>query len=430
VPAAPPLDYAAVVVAALFADALYDPDSGDTTRDAVVLVDGERVVAAGPAARVHVPADAERIDGSGLTLLPGLIDLHVHLCSHGRGMDPGEMLATSPTETILGAVGACRRTLEAGFTTVRDAGGTPVGVRMAVEQGLFPGPRMQLAVQILSQTGGHADNHFPCGVSLQHAPVSDLPSSIVDGEEAMRQRVRELIRCRADWIKLCTSGGVLSPGDAPHHATFTLGEIRMAVAEAATQGRPVMAHAQAAAGVKNALRGGVTTIEHGIWLDDEALELFGDDRILVPTLVAPAWVIRHAEQGRMPEWAAAKSRAVVEDHRRSFRRAVEAGVRVAFGTDTGVGPHGSNGEELLLMRDGGVHPADCIRAATVDAARVLRWEGRVGSLTAGAFGDVIGVPGDPVANLELLARPEGIELVVKGGAVVKARGIRREPAHV
>lgn len=427
-PAPPEVDYAPRVATAIFADALYDPDSGETTRDAVVLIDGGRVVAAGSAAGVHVPADADRIDGSGLTLLPGLIDLHVHLCSRGRGLDMGEVLATSPTETILLAVEACRRTLEAGFTTVRDAGGTPHGVRMAVEQGHFPGPRMQLAVQILSQTGGHADNHFPCGVSLQQIPVADLPSSVVDGEEAMRQRVRELIRCRADWIKLCTSGGVLSPGDAPHHPTFTLSEIRMAVREAATQDRPVMAHAQAAAGVKNALRGGVRTIEHGIWLDDEVLELFGDDRILVPTLIAPAWVIRHAEQGRMPEWAAAKSRAVVEDHRRSFRRAVEAGVHIGFGTDTGVGPHGTNGEELLLMRQGGMTAAGCIRAATVEAARVLRWEGRVGTLAPGAFGDVVGVPGDPAANLELLARPESVELVIKGGEVVKARD--GEPAHV
>ena len=416
---------------ALFADALYDPGTEQTTREVCVLIDEGRIAAAGPRDQVRVPADADRVDATGLTLLPGLIDLHVHLCSRGQGMDMGEMLATSPTETILYAVGACRRTLEAGFTTVRDAGGTPHGVRMAVEQGYFPGPRMLLAVQVLSQTGGHADSHFPCGVSLQLVPVSELPSSIVDGEEVMQQRVRELIRNKADWIKLCTSGGVLSPGDAPHHATFTLGEIRAGVRAAATQGRRVMAHAQAAAGVKNALRGGVTTIEHGIWLDDEALELFGGDRILVPTLVAPKWVIRHSEEGRMPEWAAAKARAVVADHTESFRRAVDAGVRIAYGTDTGVGPHGSNGEELLLMRDAGMPPADCIRAATVDAASVLQWEGKVGTLAPGAYGDVIGVPGDPVSNLELLARPENVQLVVKGGSVVRARErARQEPAHV
>ncbi|MFZ0215921.1 MAG: amidohydrolase family protein, partial [Candidatus Dormiibacterota bacterium] len=215
-----------------------------------------------------------------------------------------------------------------------------------------------------------------------------------------------------------------------HHATFTLGEIQMAVRQAATQGRRVMAHAQAAAGVKNALRGGVTTIEHGIWLDDEALELFGEDRILVPTLVAPQWVMRHAERGRMPEWAAAKSRVVAADHVKSFARAVAAGTRIGFGTDTGVGPHGTNGEELLLMRDAGMQPADCIRSATVDAARVLEWEGRVGTLAHGAYGDVIGVPGDPVSNLELLAKAENVQLVVKGGSVVKERIARAVTSDV
>ncbi|MBO0701947.1 MAG: amidohydrolase family protein [Candidatus Dormibacteraeota bacterium] len=408
-------------VTALFADALYDPETAETQRHVAVVVQDGRITAAGPRDQVQVPADAERIDAEGLTLLPGLIDLHVHLCTDGHGMVPGEILATPPSLATMEAARSCRLTLDAGFTTVRDAGGTPHGVRMAVEQGHFPGPRMQLAVQVLSQTGGHADNHFPCGVTLAFSPLSDLPSSIVDGEEAMQQRVRELIRNRADWIKLCTSGGVLSPGDSPHHATFTLGEIKMAVRQAATQGRRVMAHAQAARGVKNALLGGVTTIEHGIWLDDEAIELFGDDRILVPTLVAPQWIIRHSESGRMPDWAAEKSRLVMADHVESFKKAVAAGVRVAFGTDTGVGPHGTNGEELLLMRDAGMDAATCIRAATTDAARVLRWEGRVGTLRRGAFGDVIGVAGDPREHLELLAGPKTIELVVKGGQVVKER---------
>src|SRR5262249_18570163 len=161
------------------------------------------------------------------------------------------LLSTPPSLTLLNAVSSCRSTVEAGFTTVRDAGGTPAAVRMAVEHGYFPGPRMLLAIQILSQTGGHADQRFPCGVDLPWNPAPDLPSCVVDGVEPMRQRVREVIRAGADWIKLCTSGGVLSPGDAPHHAAFTIEEIEAAVREAATQGRRVMAHAQAAAGVKN-----------------------------------------------------------------------------------------------------------------------------------------------------------------------------------
>jgi imidazolonepropionase-like amidohydrolase len=404
---------------AVFADALYDPATAETTRPATVLVEDGRVTAAGPRDQIHVPADAVRVDAEGLTVLPGLIDCHVHLCFHGHGIDMGEMLGTPASLTILNAVASCRSTLDAGFTTVRDAGGTPAAVRMAVERGHFPGPRMLLAIQILSQTGGHADQRFPCGVDLRWNPSPELPDSVVDGVEPMRQRVREVIRAGADWVKLCTSGGVLSPGDAPHHATFTPAEIEAAVQEAATQGRRVMAHAQANAGIKNALRAGVSTIEHGIWLDDEALHLLRDDRALVPTLVAPQWVIRHAETGRMPAYALAKGREVVADHRESVRRAVAAGVAIAFGTDSGVGPHGSNGEELLLLRELGMPPDDCIRSATTVAARVLALRDRAGTLGAGAFGDLIGVPGDPLADLALLARPESIHLVVKGGDVVK-----------
>jgi imidazolonepropionase-like amidohydrolase len=407
---------------AVFADALYDPARGETTRPAAVLVDGGRVVAAGRRDQVHVPADAALVDAEGLTVLPGMIDCHVHLCFAGDGIVLGEMLASPPSRTLLNAVGSCRRTIEAGFTTVRDAGGTPAAVRIAIERGYFPGPRMVLAIQILSQTGGHADQRFPCGVDLMWNPAPDLPGSVVDGVEPMRQRVREMIRSGADWIKLCTSGGVLSPGDAPHHATFTLEEIRTAVQEAATQGRRVMAHAQAAVGIKNALRGGVSTIEHGIWIDDEALDLFlQGDHALVPTMVAPHWVVRHSRAGRMPAFAAEKGRTLAEDHRASVGRAVAAGVPIAYGTDTGVGPHGSNGEELLLMHELGMSSADCIRSATTTAARVLGLEDRAGTLAEGAFGDLVGVPGDPLEDLSLLARPHHVRLVVKGGDVVKAR---------
>ena len=407
---------------AVLADALYDPASAETVRPAVVLIDGGRVVASGRRDQVRVPAGAVAVDAEGLTLLPGLIDCHVHLCFIGDGVDLGEMLRRPPSMTLLQAVVSCRRTLEAGFTTVRDAGGTPLAVRMAVERGYFPGPRMVMAIQILSQTGGHNDQHFPCGATVLWNPAPELPDAVVDGVEPMRQRVRELIRAGADWIKLCTSGGVLSPGDAPHHATFTPDEIRAAVEEAATQGRPVMAHAQANAGIKNALRSGVQTIEHGIWIDDAACELFlAGDRALVPTLIAPRWVIRHAEAGRMPAYAAEKSRAVVQDHSVSIRRAIEAGVRVAFGTDTGVGPHGTQGEEFLALRELGMGPADCIRSATTVAAEVLGLGGRAGTLAEGAFGDLVGVAGDPLEDLTLLATPDRVQLVVKAGEVVKHR---------
>jgi imidazolonepropionase-like amidohydrolase len=410
------------VITAVHAGALIDPVRGDITRGGVtVLIEDGRVAARGARDQVHVPAGAVIVDAGDLTLLPGLIDLHVHLCVSGRSFDLGERLLTPQSLLLMSAVPACRATLEAGFTTVRDAGGTPHGVRLAVERGYFPGPRMALAIQILSQTGGHNDPRFPCGMEMPLGPTLDVPESVVDGVDEMRLRVRQLIRAGADWIKLCTSGGVLSPGDAPHHASFSLDEIRTAVEEAAVQGRPVMAHAQANAGIKNALRGGVKTIEHGIWLDGDAIELMLDGgRLLVPTLVAPLWVVRHADAGRMPAYAAEKGRAVIEDHRCSVKQAIEAGVKVAFGTDSGVGPHGTNNEEFRLLNELGLPPLECIRSATTVAADTLGWTGRVGCLEEGAFGDLIGVAGDPLDDVGALADAAHVQLVVKGGEVVRA----------
>ena len=404
---------------AVYGDALLDPATEELTPRAVVLIERGRVVASGARDLVAVPRDAEVVDTGGLTLLPGLVDCHVHLRSRGNGRDLAEQLQTPPSLWILNAVPAARATLEAGFTAVRDAGGTPAGVRMAIDAGFFSGPRMKVAVTGLSQTGGHTDQHFACGVNITPA-LPDVPHPVVDGVEPMRKRVRETIRAGADWIKLCTSGGVLSPNDLPQHATLTPEEIRAAVEEAAAQGRKVMAHAQANAGIKNALRAGVATIEHGIWLDEDAIEMMLDaGSALVPTLIAPLWVVRHAEQGRMPSWAAEKGRAVLEDHMASVRAAIEANVRIAFGTDTGVGPHGSNGEEFLLLHQLGMNAADCLRAATTVAAETVGWRGEVGTLEPGAFGDVIGVAGNPLEDLELIARAENVRLVVKGGQVVK-----------
>src|SRR5438132_1710419 len=358
-------------------------------REAVVIIENGRVTKSGKRNGATVPRDAERIDAAGLTLLPGLIDCHVHLTNLGEGLDFARELTTPPTLELMRAVRAAKRTLEAGFTAVRDAAGSPAGVRMAIDAGYFPGPRMFVTISALSQTGGHTDAHFMCGADLD-IPLPDRPSMVVDGVEAMRHRVGEVLRAGADSIKLCTSGGVLSPGDQPHHSALTLDEIRAAVEEAATQGRSVMAHAQANAGIKNALKGGVKTIEHGIWLDDDAIEMMLDgDRRLVPTLVAPQWVIRHAEQGRMPAYAAEKGRAVLADHKDSIRKAIEARVKIAFGTDTGVGPHGSNGEELTLLHELGMEPLDCIRSATLVAADTIGLKGRAGCLGEGAFGDLV-----------------------------------------
>src|SRR6478752_8688144 len=196
---------------AVHGDALLDPATGETQRNAVVLIEDGRVVRTGARTAVRVPRGATRIDAEGLTLLPGLIDSHVHLTALGEGLDFARELTTPPTLELMRAVQSARRTLDAGFTTVRDAAGSPAGIKMAVEAGYFPGPRMLVTVMALSQTGGHADGFFACGVDIG-VPLPDRPPSVVDGVEPMRKRVRELIRAGADWIKLCTSGGVLSPG--------------------------------------------------------------------------------------------------------------------------------------------------------------------------------------------------------------------------
>jgi imidazolonepropionase-like amidohydrolase len=408
------------VIRAVHAEGLLDPATGETTREAIVLIEDGHVTHAGRRSSAQVPRDAETIDASGLTILPGLIDCHVHLTNLGEGLDFARELTTPPTLELMRAVRAARRTLDAGFTAVRDAAGSPAGVRMAIDAGYFAGPRTFVTVSALSQTGGHTDAHFMCGADLD-IPLPDRPHNVVDGVEAMRLRVREVIRAGADWIKLCTSGGVLSPGDQPHHSALTLDEIKAAVDEAATHGLKVMAHAQANAGIKNALKGGVATIEHGVWLDGDAIEMMLDGgNALIPTLVAPQWVIRHAEAGKMPAYAASKARDIIKDHTASIRMAVEAGVKIAFGTDTGVGPHGSNGEEFLLMQQLGMAPIDCIRSATTIAAQTIGMKG-VGSLAPGSWGDLIGVPGDPLADLTLLSKPDNVHLVMKGGDVVKSR---------
>jgi imidazolonepropionase-like amidohydrolase len=409
-------------VSAIFGDALLDPTTGRLTPNAVVVVEDGRIRAAGDRSQVSVPADAARVDGEGLTLLPGLIDCHVHLSTHGDGLDLGQILVTPPSLSILTCVVSARKTLEAGFTTVRDAGMTPAGVRTAIERGYFPGPRLLVAITILSQTGGHADDHFPCGAFVRWVKQDDIPPELVDGVEPMRLRVRQILRAGADWIKICTSGGVLSPNDDPHHAHFTVEEIRAAVEEAARAGRRVMSHAQAADGIKNALRAGVHSIEHGIYLDEDGIEMMLDGgNPLVPTLVAPVWVERHAAAGKMAPYAAVKAREVAKDHKANVRRAIEAGVKVAFGTDTGVGPHGSNGEEFLQLAELGMSPLDAIRSATTVAAEAIGLKDRVGTLAEGAWADLVGVPGNPLENLELVARPVNVHLVVKGGEAVKAR---------
>lgn len=408
---------------------LIDGTGKDPVRNVTVLVEEGRIAAVGSDSQIHVPAEAVVMDAGGLTLLPGLIDCHVHVMSSGFNLM--RTISTPPTFKLLQSIPNLQATLQAGFTTVRDAAGAPLGVKMAVEQGVIPGPRMQISITALSQTGGHGDHFTRACVDL-HVHLPDVPDSVVDGVEPMRKRVREVLRAGADWIKLCTTGGVLSQTDAPASSQFTVEEIAAAVYEAnADGGRRCMAHAQGTQGIKNALIAGIASIEHGIWLDDEALSMMKERGVfLVPTLVAPVQVVRQAERdpASMPPWAVEKSHKVMADHKDSFRRAVEAGVKVAMGTDSGVGPHGDNAEEIALMVENGMSPMDALVATTSRAAELLRMQEQIGSVESGKLADLILIDGNPLDDVTVLQDRDRIVMVMKDGYVHK--DLARQPVLV
>jgi imidazolonepropionase-like amidohydrolase len=400
----------------IVAERLIDGTGRDPVEAAAVVIENGRITAAGARSSLTIPPDVEVIEDDDLTLLPGFMDMHVHLAMSGTNLV--RFLMTPPSLALLESVPNCARTLAAGVTTVRDAGNTPVGVRLAADAGHFPAPRMQLAVGLLSQTGGHGDDWMPCGVHLGTSYV-DVPHPVVDGVDGMRRKVREVLRAGADWIKLCTSGGVLSPGDLPDHAQFSVEEIRVAVEEAAVVGRRVMAHAMSPAGIRNALIAGVTSIEHGCLIDDEGIALMKEKgAYLVPTLVAPGDVVEGAKAGGggLPPEMVEKAERIGVLHRAAVSAAIAAGVKVAMGTDAAVGPHGGNLRELGLMVRCGMTPMQAIVASTTVPAELLR-RPDLGSLEAGRLGDVVAVRGDPLADIDILADPAHIRLVLKDGRV-------------
>jgi imidazolonepropionase-like amidohydrolase len=385
--------------------------TGAPPAQADVLIEGGRIVEVGPG----LDGD-EAVDVAGRHLLPGLFDCHTHVTL--TSINLLGIVQTPFSYRFYETVQNLRATLAAGITMVRDAAGADAGIKKAVADGLIPGPRLQISLTLLSQTGGHGDGWFPSGQTVEFWPVyPGMPDGLVDGPEAMRRKVRELVRAGADVVKVATSGGVLSPTDDPRHAHFRDDELTALVTEAAAAGRWVMAHAQAADGVKAALRAGVRSIEHGVYLDDEAIELLlAREAWLVPTLVAPRGVLAAAEAGvPIPDASRRKAVEVAEAHADSFRRAVAAGVRVAMGTDSGVTPHGRNLAELELMAKGGMTPAQVLAATTSSAAELLGVAGELGTLEPGKRADVVVVDGDP---FELATLPERIAAVVQDGRLV------------
>ncbi len=396
-------------------DRLIDGTGRDPLEQAAIIIEDGRIAEVGERSSLRIPDDAEVFEHDDLTLLPGFMDMHVHLATSGTNLV--RFLMTPPSLALLESIPNCARTLAAGVTTVRDAGNTPVGVRLASEAGYFPAPRMELAIGLLSQTGGHGDDWMPCGVHLWSD--IDVPHPVVDGVDGMRRKVREVLRAGADWIKLCTSGGVLSPGDLPDHAQFSVDEIRVAVEEAAVVGKRVMAHAMSPAGIHNALIAGVTSIEHGCLLDEEGIALMKEKgAYLVPTLVAPGDVVAGAKAGGggLPPEMVEKAERIGALHRAAVAAAIAAGVKVAMGTDAAVGPHGTNLRELGMMVRCGMTPMQAIVASTAVPAELLR-RADLGTLQAGKIADVVAVRGDPLENIDSLADPAQIRLVIKDGRI-------------
>jgi imidazolonepropionase-like amidohydrolase len=360
--------------------------------------DGQVVVEDGLIRDVGLGLDGDEVvDLEGRGLLPGLFDCHVHVGF--TDVDLWSYVQKPFSLEFYETARNLKATLAGGITTVRDAGGADLGTKTALEQGLISGPRIQISLIMLSQTGGHGDDWLPSGQTVAlMAPHPGRPSAIVDGPEEMRRKVRELIRGGADVIKVATTGGVLSPRDDPRHAHFAPDELEVLVREASAAGRWVMAHAQGSEGIKNAIRAGIRSIEHGIYLDDEAIDLMLErGTYLVPTLVAPIGVLKAAEAGlAIPETSLRKAKETIEVHRDSFRRAVAAGVKVAMGTDSGVTPHGRNLEELALMEQGGMSPAEVLVATSRTAAELMGLEKDSGTIEAGKRADLVVVDGDPL----------------------------------
>jgi imidazolonepropionase-like amidohydrolase len=388
---------------------MLDTKSGKMMDNVLITIEGDKIASVGSGS---APAGANVIDISNATVLPGLIDAHTHLTG-----DPNfgyqELAISIPKEALIGAKNA-RITLEAGFTTVRNvgaAGYTDVGLRDAINEGMVPGPRMMVSGPPLSITGGHCDQNL---LPYEYHAKAD---GTADGVEQVQQKTREIIKYGADLIKICATGGVLSKGDDPRASQYTLEEMKAIVADAHRLGRKVAAHAHGTQGIIWATEAGVDSIEHGTYIDDEGIKVMKEHgTYLVPTQYLGDWMRENAAKIGLPAMYAEKMKAVTSVSRQNLKRAFEAGVKVAFGTDAAVYPHGLNAHEFAVYVQMGLTPLQAIQTATVNAADLLGWSDRIGTIEPGKFADIVAVNGDPTKDVTLLQHPV---FVMKGGTVYK-----------
>ena len=389
-----------------------DVKSGKVLSDQTFIIEDGKIVSAGPSTETKAPADAVRIELPNATVLPGLIDAHTHLTYEPRfGY---EELGVSVVRSALTGAKNARVTLEAGFTTVRNVGAegySDVALRDAINAGDVPGPRMLVSGPALGITGGHCDNNL---LPFDYHATGD---GVADGIAAVQHKVRENIKYGSDLIKICATGGVLSKGDDPQASQYTLEEMKAIVADAHRLGRKVAAHAHGAQGILWASEAGVDSIEHGSYIDDAGIaEMKKNGTYLVPTLYLGDWFLENAERNHVPDFLLGKAKTVMPIARKNIAHAFASGVKVAFGTDAAVYPHGLNAHEFAVMVKLGLTPLQAIQAATMNAADLLGWQGKVGSLEPGTWADIVAVDGDPLKDVTTLER---VKFVMKGGDVVK-----------
>jgi imidazolonepropionase-like amidohydrolase len=394
---------------------LVDTVAGKVLNDQTIVITGERITAVGPTGSVSVPAGAETIDLSRSTVLPGLIDAHTHLTGD-PWLSGYRSLGVSDIRAAMFGVQSARRTLEAGFTTVRNVGASGFGdvaLRDAIDAGEVEGPRMRVSGYPIGIQGGHCDNNLlPHDFHYTEEGVADSPWQ-------GRAKVRQMAKFGADVIKICASGGVLSKGDEAGAQQLTLEEMKAIVEEAHKLGRKVAAHAHGASSIRDAILAGVDSVEHGSLIDDEGIRLAKEHgTFLVMDIYNDDFILQEgAKAGMLPE-SLEKERKVGQLQRNNFQKAWKAGVRMAFGTDAGVYPHGDNARQFYYMVKYGMTPMQAIQAATISGADLLGWKDRIGSVTPGKYADLIAVNGDPLADPAELTH---VKFVMKGGAVIKGK---------
>lgn len=399
-------------ITAIRAAHLIDVKNGTVLEKPVIFIEGDRIKAVGLG--LAVPQGAVVIDLGSATLLPGLIDCHTHLT-----FEPGayyeDLFRKSPIDAAVLCHLYARRTLEAGFTTVRDVGAeeyVDIALRNAVNDGLVPGPRILAATLAVGSTGGHND-------LTGFSPYLDFKgfSGIADGAEEIRKLVRLEVKNGADLIKMMATAGVLSEEESVGSPQYSLEEMKVCIEEAARWGKKVAAHAHGAEGIRMAVQAGVASIEHGSLVDEEGLRLMKErGTYLVADIYNHEYIMEAYAKMDYPAKLIEKEKQVGDLQRENFRRAVQTGVKTAFGTDAGVYPHGQNAKQFAFMVKYGMSPLQAIRAATVDAADLLGWTDRVGVVAAGAYADIIAVAGDPLRDISELER---VTFVMKGGVVYK-----------